>query len=169
MSKIGLYYGSETGNTENAAKLIAAELGTDLVDVHNVGNAAKEDMEQYEHLIMGIPTWYDGEVTGDWDTFFPALDEIDFNGKTIALFGLGDQIGYSEYFLDAMGILYDKLIERGATIVGRWPSNEYDFDESKAVRDDQFVGLALDEDNESGLTGKRIKEWVAQIKTEFGL
>jgi flavodoxin I len=37
------------------------------------------------------------------------------------------------------------------------------------VRDGKFVGLALDEDNQSELTAGRIEAWATQLKTVFGL
>jgi flavodoxin I len=167
MNKIGLFYGSETGNTESAANRIAEKLEADLVDLHNIENAKKEEMEQYDNLIMGIPTWYVGEMPGAWENFFPILDDIDFTGKKVALFGLGDQSGYGENYLDAMGVLFDKLTEQGATIIGHWSTEGYDYVESKAVRNGKFVGLALDEDNQDYLTDDRIEKWVEMIKAEF--
>ena len=126
-------------------------------------------MNNYEKLIFGAPTWYDGELQSDWEDYFDNFDDIDFNGKTIAMFGLGDQYGYAEYFLDALGIIYDKLIERGANVVGFWPADDYEYDVSKAERDGKFVGLGIDEDNESDKTEERINEWLDQIKGDFDL
>ncbi|PIE03886.1 MAG: flavodoxin FldA [Acidobacteria bacterium] len=166
MSTIGLFYGTETGNTESVAERIAEQFGSG-VDIHNVADCSKSDVEQYDNIIMGIPTWYDGEITGDWEDFFPNLDDIDFSGKKVALFGLGDQEGYAEYFLDAMGTLFDKLVEQGAEIVGQTSTDGYDYDESKAERDGQFVGLALDEDNQDDLTDERIEAWVEELKPAF--
>lgn len=68
-----------------------------------------------------------------------------------------------------MGILEEKIIERGGTTVGYWSTDGYEFSDSKALRDGKFVGLAIDEDNQSDLTDKRIKAWVAQLKKEFGV
>jgi len=169
MTKIGLFWGSDTGNTETVAGLIAESIGNDNVDLIDVSAASKADMEKYRYLILGTPTWYDGELQSDWASFLPNMDEIDFSKKTVALFGLGDQFGYSEYFLNGMGELYDKLIERSAKVVGQWPTDGYEFDESTAVRDGMFVGLALDQDNQQDKTEERIKKWVEQVKPEFGL
>jgi flavodoxin I len=68
-----------------------------------------------------------------------------------------------------MGILEDKISQLGGKTVGYWPTDGYDFNESRAVKNGKFVGLALDEDNESELTDDRIKKWVVQIKGEFGV
>ncbi|HBK72565.1 MAG TPA: flavodoxin FldA [Flavobacteriaceae bacterium] len=166
--KIGLFYGSDTGNTEEIAQIITTIIGEDNVDIHDIRKAKNSDIEKYEFLILGCPTWYDGELQSDWEDFFPNLDDIDFTGKTVALFGLGDQYGYGEWFVDGIGIIYDKIIEKGAKVVGEWPTDDYDFDESVAERDGKFVGLALDEDNESEKTEERIDMWLNQISHDFG-
>lgn len=167
MEKIGLFWGSDTGNTEKVAEMIANKIGNDAVDVYDIAEIANNDIEKYKLLIFGTSTWYDGELQSDWDSFFDNLDEIDFSGKTVALFGLGDQFGYGEYFVDGIGILYDKIIEKGATVVGDWPTEGYDYDESKAERDGKFVGLALDEDNQDDLTEERVQQWLGQIVPNF--
>ena len=92
-----------------------------------------------------------------------------FNGKTIAYFGTGDQVGYSDNFQDAMGMLEEKISSLGGKTVGYTSVDGYEFDESKALRDGKFCGLALDEDNQSELSDERIKAWTAQIKSAFGM
>ena len=166
-TKIGLFYGSQTGKTADVAETIQKELGEDVVDLHDIAGAQKEDIEGYEYLIIGSPTWNIGELQSDWEGFFPELDEIDFSGKKVAYFGVGDQNGYPDNFLDAMGILAEKIEERGATRIGDWPTSGYDFNESKAVENGKFIGLGIDEDNQSDMTEARIKTWVAQIKKDF--
>lgn len=109
-------------------------------------------------------------IQDDWETFYDnELDSIDFSGKKVAYFGEGDQDGYADSFQDAMGMLEEKIAELGGETAGYWSTEGYSFSESKAVRDGKFVGLALDEDNQSELTEERIKRWVAQLKQEFGL
>lgn len=168
MDKIGLFYGSDTGNTERIAQLIAEKIGEDNVDVINLEDAATTDMNDYNKLIFGAPTWNDGELQSDWEIHFENLDEVNFEGKTVAMFGLGDQSGYPDYFLDALGIIYDKIVELGAKVVGEWSCDGYEFDESKAKRNGSFVGLGIDEDNESDMTEERIDAWLNTIKEDFG-
>ncbi|MBF2073434.1 MAG: flavodoxin FldA [Synechococcales cyanobacterium C42_A2020_086] len=170
MAKIGLFYGTQTGNTQNAAELIQKALGgSDVVDLHDIANASPSDFEEYDYIIVGCPTWNVGELQADWEGFYEELDAIDFSGKKVAYFGPGDQVGYADNFQDAMGILEEKISELGGTTVGYWPTEGYDFTESKAVRNGKFVGLALDDDNQSELTESRINTWAAQLKQEFGL
>ena len=161
--KIGLFYGSTTGNTENAADLIAKKFGDGLV-AESIDRVSKNDLESFDVLIFGISTWNIGQLEMTWEDFFPELDEIDFTGKKVALFGLGDQSNYSDTFLDALGILYNKLIERGADVFGFWPITGYSFDTSLAVQNGKFVGLALDEDNQREKTEERIDQWVKELK-----
>lgn len=171
MSKIGLFYGTDTGNTERIADLIKDYIGEDKVDVYDVVSATPEDFAKYDKIILGQPTWYYGELQSSWDDFWETFKTIDFTGKTVANFGLGDQADYSEYFLDAMGMMHDVAVENGATPVGYWPTDGYEFDESKAVTPDGefFVGLGIDEDQQPELTEERISQWVAQIKEEMGI
>jgi flavodoxin I len=168
MAKIGLFFGTQTGKTEDIASMIRDEFGTSEIDIYDMASADVSDFDGYTKLIIGSPTWNIGELQSDWEAFFPELDTMDFNGKTVAYFGTGDQIGYADNFMDAIGILEAKISERGGKTIGYWSTDGYDFSESRAVKDDRFVGLAIDEDNQSDLTDPRIKTWVAQIAREFG-
>lgn len=170
MAKIGLFYGTQTGNTQTLAELIQKEFGGEsVVDLHDISGADPDDFESYECLIIGCPTWNIGELQSNWEGFYDELDEIAFQGKKVAYFGAGDQVGYADNFQDAMGILEEKIASLGGTTIGYWSADGYDFNDSKAIRDGKFVGLAIDEDNQSDLTDSRIKTWVRQLKQEFGV
>ncbi|CAD6511353.1 flavodoxin FldA [Candidatus Profftia tarda] len=170
MELVGIFFGSDTGNTENIANLIQKKLGKDIAAIHDIAKSNKEDIETFNMLVFGIPTWYYGEAQCDWDDFFPSLSKIDFNGKLVAIFGSGDQEDYGEYFCDAMGILYKLIKPMGATIVGHWPVSGYYFERSKALFDEtNFVGLAIDEDRQPALTTARVDAWVKQISKEMRL
>jgi flavodoxin I len=169
MAKIGLFFGTQTGNTESAAEEIQKIFGSGLVELHDVAQADASDLTGYDFLIIGCPTWNIGELQSDWEGLFPELDDVDFSGKKVAYFGCGDQVGYADNFLDAIGILEEKITERGGKTVGYWSTEGYDFDASKAVRNGKFVGLALDDTNQSDLTEQRLKKWVALLRAEFGV
>lgn len=170
MSKIGLFYGSTTGKTESAAEMIQAEFGGEsVVTLHEISEVQNSDFDQYQNIIIGSPTWDIGQLQADWDGYFEDLDNIDFSGKKVAYFGTGDAVGYGENFQDVMGTLEEKISELGGQTVGNWPTDGYDFESSKAVKNGKFVGLALDDDNQSELTESRIKEWVAQLKNELSI
>ena len=171
MAKIGLFYGTQTSNTQTVAELIQKEFGgDDVVTIQDISRTEPTDLDEYQIVIIGGPTWNVGEIQSEWESFDDdQLDSSDFSGKKVAYFGEGDQIGYPDTFQDAMGMLEEKISELGGETVGYWSTEGYDFSDSKALRDDKFVGLALDEDNQSELTEERIKAWVAQLKPEFGM
>lgn len=171
MAHIGLFFGSDEGNSERIAYRIQKRLGEDVVDVRDIADATQLDFAQYDKIILGIPTWDFGQIQSDWEEFWDDISAVDFSGKTIALFGLGDQFGYGDYFLDAMGMLHDVVIQTGPEIIGHWSTEGYEFDASKAEILDagKFVGLALDEDQQENLTAERLNQWCAQIHAEFGL
>ena len=171
MAKIGLFFGSDEGNSERVAYRIQKRLGVDVVDVRDIADATQLDFADYDNIILGIPTWDFGQIQSDWEEFWDDIAAVDFSGKTVALFGLGDQFGYGDYFLDAMGMLHDVIIQSGANIVGHWPTEGYEFDASKAEipGEKMFVGLALDEDQQENLTAARLDQWCEQIHIEFAL
>ncbi|HAR79394.1 MAG TPA: flavodoxin [Succinivibrionaceae bacterium] len=169
MEKIALFYGTYTGVTGMVAEKIANELGREYIDVYNICSDG-EKMSQYNKLIIGTSTWSIGELQEDWDAFMPKLQNMDFNGKTVALFGTGDQVGYPDTFLDGMGMLYETFQYRGAKFIGFWPTVGYDFTSPLPLLDhDHFVGLAIDEDNQSDLTDERVKKWCALIRKDLGI
>ncbi|WMY95154.1 MAG: flavodoxin FldA [Arsenophonus sp.] len=171
MAMIGIFFGSDTGNTENVAKIIQKTLGgSDIAKVYDIANSNKEDIEKFNILLFGIPTWYYGEAQCDWEDFFSTLKTINFQNKKVAIFGCGDQEDYAEYFCDAMGILKDIIEPNGATIIGNYSRNGYYFEASKGlVNENYFVGLPIDEDRQHELTKERIKSWVQQISKEISL
>ncbi|MCK4662833.1 MAG: flavodoxin [Bacteroidales bacterium] len=174
MDKIGLLFGPGGGNTEKVAKKIAKELGENNVEIIPVKSVDEKSIEKFDKIIFGVSTigkhtWDADHVNNDWDFFFPKLNKIDLSGKTIAIFGLGDHITYDLHFCDAIGLLGDKVIERGGRLIGFVSVDDYEFRESFAVRDGQFIGLPIDEDYESNLTDERIKKWINKIKQELGL
>jgi flavodoxin II len=174
-TKIGLFYGSSTCYTEMAAEKIAEAInglcGTELVSLHNIASDSIELMSEYQYLVLGIPTWDYGELQEDWESNWEAIDSLDFTGKQVAIYGLGDQIGYPEWFQDALGYLWAKIVNLGASTVGAWPNQGYSFEQSKALTEDGqfFVGLPLDDENQFELSDDYIAKWSQQILREFGL
>ncbi|QJC34957.1 flavodoxin FldA [Enterobacteriaceae endosymbiont of Donacia piscatrix] len=170
MSKIGIFFGSDTGNTENVAFNIQKQLGSDTASVFDIAKVEKKDIEQYDMLIFGVPTWYYGEVQCDWDDFLPTLQKINFKNKNLSLFGCGDQEDYGEYFCDAISIIYNIVKKNKGNIVGYWPTKGYYFTNSKSLKNkDYFLGLTIDEDRQSKLTNSRIITWTKQISRELKL
>lgn len=169
MDKIGLFFGSDTGNTETISQRIVEMLGDDLFDVHNFAEVEAEAVTPYDLLLFGAPTWYDGELQSDWEEILPEFENIDFTGKKVAIFGLGDQWGYGEWYVDAIGIIADVITAQGGQVVGHWPVEGYDFEASRGQRGDVFLGLAIDEDNQPEMTDERLETWLPQVLQEFGM
>ena len=168
--KIGLIYGSSTGNTETAAYQLKDkfEASGASVEIHNIGAMTSEQMLGYEYMIFGIPTWNTGELQDDWAIFFPQMSNMDFSGKKVAVFGMGDQNGYGFNFLDAAGMLADEVLIQGGDLYGYWSTATYDFAESLNTDGEFFLGLGLDNDGQEEMTETRLTKWVARLKEEWG-
>lgn len=172
MAKIGLFYGSNEGHTEQVAQWIKTEFDdyeAAMVEVFNIAHVTIEDVAAWDNLIFGIPTWDNGQLQDDWDIFLPQMDQLDLTGKKVAIFGLGDQYLYSVTFLDAVGILGRKVRKRGGELVGYWPDDGYEIADSAALENGRFMGLAIDQDNEPEKTAERVEAWVLQVVQEFGI
>ncbi|MEY8199170.1 MAG: flavodoxin FldB [Colwellia sp.] len=167
--KIGLFYGSTTCYTEIVAEKIQTIIGADLVDIFNIKDQPLALCLDYDFIILGISTWDYGELQEDWESMWSDINQIDLSDKIIALYGMGDQVGYTEWFQDALGMLHDQVTAQGATVVGYWPNQGYDFTASKALTADssQFVGLSLDEDSQYNLTDERLDTWCEQVLLEY--
>jgi flavodoxin II len=165
---IGLFYGSSTCYTEMTAEKIRDFIGEELVTLHNLKDDDPSLMEQYDLLILGIPTWDFGELQEDWEAIWQQIPGLNLRGKIVALYGMGDQGEYAEWFLDALGMLHELLQPMGVQFVGYWPLEGYEFTSKKPLTADgaQFVGLALDDVNQFELSDERIEQWCEQILTE---
>ncbi len=172
MARIGLFFGSNEGNTEAAGFRIKEAFDRhepEIVQAINIASATIEDVAAWEHIIFGISTWDIGQLQDDWDIFLPKMDDLDLTGKKVAIYGLGDQYGYPDTFVDAVGVLADKVLEQGGDVYGLWPAAGYQITGSRALIDDHLMGLALDEDNEAEKSAGRIEEWVDQLAFEWGI
>lgn len=177
MTKIAIIFGTDTGNTRRIAKQIAKLLGPERCHTPiNIAKLTLDDFISYEHYILGTPTYGVGILPGldtgtlqpSWAEFVSNFSNVDLTGKRIAIYGLGDQRKYDENFVDGIYRLYQPLKDAGAEIIGQWPNEDYQFTSSAACVDGQFVGLALDQDNQKDLTDARIQNWLGQL-LEHGL
>lgn len=164
---VGLFFASTTGNSATIADLIQEQFKPEVVDVYDVLHTESERIHRYGNLIFGVPSWDRKAIHNDWNDFLPRLSKIDFRGKNVALYGLGDQKAYPDEFVNELGILYDWLIDRNIEVAGFWPNRNYSFNNSKAIRNGKFVGLVLDEDSQPEMTRGRITEWVKILRKEF--
>ncbi|CBG40674.1 flavodoxin [Helicobacter mustelae] len=164
MKKIGIFYGTDGGNTHTVADKIAKEIGGE-VDVIDISKASKDQVLGYENLILASSTYGAGDLQSDWEDILDSFSQEDFHGKVIGLVGLGDQDTYSDTFCDSLSHLYEKV--KLGKVVGHTDVDGYDFSDTKSIEDGKFVGLVIDEDNQEDLSDERIKKWVAEIKPLF--
>lgn len=160
-----IFFASSTGNSEEIANKIASKL--DDIEVFDLASTKIEKVNNYDKIILGGSTWGDGELNDDWEDAWGDFCKLDLSNKTIALFGLGDQESYSDEFCSALGIIYEHVNSTSARIIGFTSVESYYHDSSKAQINDKFVGLILDEDNQSDLTDIRIENWINEIKAEI--
>lgn len=172
--KVGIFFGTSTGNTERVADLICNEFGSDAegpFDIDGVQGSVAKKFAEYDALIVGTPTWNTGAHTErsgtGWDEiYYGEMQDLNISGKTVAVFGLGDQISYSENYADASGELHDVFEKLGCKMIGYTSQEGYEHESSKAIRGDKFCGLLCDEINQDDLTVERVQKWVAQLKAE---
>lgn len=165
MKKIGVFYGSSTGTCEDLAYQIAEKMNVPKSDVFSADKLSANLVKEYDLLILGTSTWGDGELQDDWYDGVKVLKSIDLSFKNVALFGCGDSESYCDTFCDGIGVLYEDLKDTGCVFLGNKVSTEgYSFSSSIAVVNGAFVGLALDEINESDKTAERIEAWTTELK-----
>ena len=160
-----IFFASSTGNSEEIANKISSELNE--IEIFDLSGTKISKINEYDKLILGCSTWGDGELNDDWEDVWIDFCKIDLSNKTIALFGLGDQESYSDEFCSAMGIIYEQVVKSKAKIIGFTSTEGYYHDGSKAQINNKFVGLAIDEDNQSDLTDKRINNWINDIRKDI--
>ncbi|MDF7799555.1 flavodoxin [Pontiellaceae bacterium B1224] len=161
--KTVIIYGSTTGTTEAVAEDLATELGATAIAAADADAAA---LEGCEFLVLGASTWGMGDLQDDMADFISGLESLNISASCGAVFGLGDQFGFGDSFVDGIADMAEALDDQGLKLVGRWPVDGYAFSASRAQDGTSFSGLALDQDNESEKTADRISAWVQRLKEE---
>jgi flavodoxin I len=167
MNKTAIIYSFNTKKTGKVAERIKEAFNDDMVEMVNAEEINEDLFMSFDQIVMGVPTWFDGELPNYWDEFVPALEDLDLSGKKIALYGLGDQKGYPENFLDGMGLMANILEKSGANLLGFTSVEGYNYESSLAERGDQFAGLAIDYENQGSMNKERIAAWVESLRKEF--
>ncbi len=167
MKKIGIFYGSTTGDTEKIAKRIGEALGVPPENVFNVKETSPSKVGDFDVLILGSSTWGSGELQEDWYDFLDGLQALSLKDKEIAIFGCGDE-NMSDSFCNAVGIIYRRLLQSGAKFIGDFSTSGYSFEESKAKESSGMaVGLLIDETNHPELTRRKISEWCDELNNRI--
>jgi len=161
MSKVAIIYGTSTGTTEAIALKVKKILTA--ADIFDVARLSLEQIKPYDFYILGTSTTGFGDLQNDWDEFLPQFSSLDFTGKKIALFGLGDSSSYSDTFANGMSQLYKELKDK-AEIVGSVSTEGYEYENTESTANGKFVGLVIDEENESDKTDNRLNAWIEDLK-----
>ncbi len=169
MNKKAIIYSFNTIKTAKAVKMITEQFDENEIELINAEDLTAEKFLAYNHFILGVPTWFDGELPNYWDEFVPEIEDMDLKTKKFAIFGNGNQKEYSENFVDGIGLMAHILESRGANIIGHTSTEGYTFEKSRALRNGKFLGLALDFENQSAKNKDRITNWIKQIKNEFNV
>lgn len=157
--KTAIFFGSTTGTTEMVAGKVGELLGAEVLPATEINK-----VEEYDFVIFATSTWGMGDLQDDWYEALDILKTKNLSGKKVGLIGVGDQAGFGDTFVDAIGIIYDEIKDMGINLVGKTSTDGYSFSSSRAVVDDEFVGLVIDENNQSELTDERINNWVEMVK-----
>ncbi len=161
--KVGIYYGSTMGDTA----LIAEKLG----EIFNVGavpiSQGLTNIENFDLILLGSSTWGYGDLQDEWNDEIENLKKMNLAGKKVGIFGTGDQDAYADTFCDALGIIGEAVTEAGGQIIGFTSRDSYNFSDSRALKNNNLMGLALDINNQDDMTSTRIENWVEQLKKEM--
>lgn len=167
MSKIGIFFGSTSGNTEELAQQVAKVFDIDNANVHNVDSVEATEAQNYDVLLLGSSTWGVGDLQDDWEDFLPKLAKEDLNGKKVAFFGCGDSFGHSDTFCNSLAKIKEGLADSGATFIGAISKEGYSYDETECEEGDNVIGLLTDIDNEEDKTPERLEKWVTSVKASL--
>jgi flavodoxin I len=166
MKNIAIFYSSSSGDTKRVADLISKEL--DDIKEFDIKITGNDFINDYTNIILGVSTYTDGQLQLEWQKIWDGFCKIDFTGKKVAIFGLGDQIKYPDNFVDAMGTLYTQIKKSNGEIIGFTSIKGYQFNSSKAIVDNEFVGLAIDLNNtQEHQIIEKIKNWTEELKKDF--
>lgn len=157
--KVGIFYGSTTGVTEDIANKVGKLIEGQVMSASDI-----EKIVEFDLAILATSTWGLGDLQDDWMSSLNVLKKINLSGKKIALIGVGDQVAFSSTFVDGIKDIYDVVKENGGEIVGETSIDGYTYDDSRAEKDGMFVGLVIDEVNQSNLTEERIEQWLSKLK-----
>ena len=111
-------YDTITGNTETCAQwirdaLTEAGYRVDLEEAESLDPASLRD---YDLIILGCPTYWNGDVTEGFWTLLDRMIGMDLYGKKVAVFGLGDSESYPDVFCRSVDVVEDRLSQCGARL-----------------------------------------------------
>lgn len=165
MKKIGIFYGSTTGNTEEVAMMIGKRLGVDMSDIHDVADTAPSAVGDYDVMLFGCSTWGDGDMQDGMHDFLDGVMALDLAGKKSAVFGCGDET-MAETFCNGVGEMYRMLKNTGVEMIGGdFDTDGYKYDHTDADVNGRIVGLLIDNMNHPDLTAGKVDDWCDSLES----
>lgn len=173
LKSIGIFYAPAGGSVHKVARHLKQKLAAHHPEMFCVADITADKLLDYHNLILvcsslGRNTW-EMEQKDKWSVFIPKMRKIDLNGRKVAIVGLGDHVTYPNNFVDGIGFLADVAEEVKGVLVGKTPTVDYIFNDSRGLKDGKFEGLPLDEDFEPEKTEKRVNDWLKRVYKEFTL
>lgn len=171
MVSTAVFYGPLKGSVSKIAHQIIQYFGPSKCDLHWVKECDASDLNPYSHIIFGISTigrnnWDSDYEDDDWDVFETKFADVNWSGKKVAIYCLGDHVAYPNNFADALGWIYERLQKFDVEIIGFCKTDNYEFTDSEGVYDGKFVGLPLDEDTQPEMTESRLRNWLQNLQEE---
>lgn len=171
LKSIGIFYAPAGGFVHKVARHLKQKLSDRHPEMFCVSDIPASKLLDYHNLILvcsslGRNVW-EMEQKDKWAVFIPKLRKLDLSGRKVAIVGLGDHVTYPNNFVDGLGFLAEAMKEIHADLVGKTPTTDYVFNDSKALEDGEFVGLPLDEDFEQEKTEGRIDRWLKTVLPKF--
>lgn len=117
MKNIVIAYGSTTGNTEQVANLLAGHLDQHQVAVYEVSALTEDLVAKADLVLLGASTWGYGEVQDDFAAYMSKIDGKTYGGKSVAVFGCGDQAGFGDVFCEAVTLIEEAVQAAGGGLV----------------------------------------------------
>ena len=118
MKKAIIIYGSSTGNTETAAKMIQDNLSGYDVTLMDARDAYADAVFDSDLVIYGSSTWGYGELQDDFQEYCDnEMHKEILDGKNVAVFGCGDKESFEDVFCNAVDTIVDKVISCGGHLV----------------------------------------------------
>lgn len=159
--KVAVVYATNKGNTKTVAEKLAGKIENSVV--LNIADTDVKDLSSYDYLILGTSTIGRGDILKPWKDKLLQLAGLDLSEKTVALFALGNNKYHADTFAQSLSAFY-KALDGKVKIEGAVPAGNYTFDTSEAVVNGSFVGLPIEQDNESDKTDVRIDSWLKGLK-----
>ena len=162
MAHTGIFYASKGGATKAFAEQIAQKLGADLFDMKETEVTKLAD---YKNVVLMASSYFFGALAEDWGSKVKLLHTVDFNGKNVAVVGVGSQERHPDSFCSGTADFFDKLRFSGAHFVGSVCASDYAFSFSRMQAGQKMEGLCLDKGD--GKAAERIDAWVEAVKPAF--